>query len=880
MLDPAAIQQSLQPLLPAAPPADIAALAHLLADAANTRLDSTALEQRLATEPTCALLIQQLLGHQIRVGDALIEIQRTSPTESPSGAAGVRIGVVGEQAGASPASGAHQQGLFISGGTVSGLVVGINEGTINHTAITVNVQTGTLLNPAEQPTIVRCALPRSPLPVRNFYDRVPALNELQAELQPRHGAWLTGQLGCGITALLQQAANSPAIQSFADGVLYIDGTSKPSNADDLVQSLYNYFYKSESGAIIRLNPAAARSELSNLQALFLLDRPRLDGPALAALADTLAGRGALLVSAEGPAPATLLDLPLDSLPRADALKLCAAEARLDSTQPEVAALLDRLCAALGDLPLPLLLAARLLRANVAPLAQLVDVAQELTNEREPLVRAAKLSLTALSEQERAALAALVRVGDADADLVALSAASQLAPETVEDAMARMLMLRLVSVGAERYSVATASLRRVLARLLPRGEERSRAAAFFAGAAALHVGDMAWLEHTWGNLMAAARTSLLEGHAAQAGVLLRAVQPHMVLNGLWGGWGELIELAEQAAQSSGDQALRAWALHEQGTRAGLLGDLSAAATQLNQARRLRQELGDQAGADATLHNLGYLGLLPPPPPPDPSPDPPPPPPRLPRALIWGIVLALLIGMGGIVGLANAGIITWPGGGAVILPTGTPTPTSVPIRPSDTSTPQPPASATATGTSAPTATSIPSSTPTPTDTSTPTPTGTSTPTPTDTSTPTPTRIPLLVVATDNLSTTLEQLSEAYQRDTPEVDLRFTFYTLDELLKPPFPNPQADVLVGNAGVMRVAIANEVIDSTDLTQLTCPAGPPNALLRQVSITYAAPLKSTSQRELALAYIAALLKQLQQRCPTPTPTSTPFPLLIPRFPT
>jgi hypothetical protein len=854
MLDPAAIQQALQPLLPAAPPADLAALAQLLADVANTRLDGAALEQRLATEPSCGLLIQQLLGQQIRVGDALLEIQRTSLTESPNSLAGVRIGVVGDPAGASPTSGAHQQGLFISGGTVSGLVVGINEGTINHTAITVNVNTGTLLDPAAQPNIVRCALPRPPLPVRNFYDRVSALNELQAELQPRHGAWLTGQLGCGITALLQQAANSPPIQSFADGVLYIDGTSTPSDADDLVQSLYNHFYKSASGAIIRLNPAAARSELSNLQALFLLDRPRLDGAALAALADTLAGRGALLVSAEGPAPATLLDLPLDSLPRADALKLCAAEARIDGTQPEVAALLDRLCAALGDLPLPLLLAARLLRTNAAPLAQLVDVAQELTNEREPLVRAAKLSLTALSDQERAALAALVRVGDSDAELAALSAASQLTPEIVEDAMARMLMLRLVSVGDERYSVATASLRRVLARLLPRGEERSRAAAFFAGAAALHVGDMAWLEHSWGNLVAAARASLLEGHAAQAGVLLRAVQPHMVLNGLWGGWGEVIELAEQAAQSSGDQALRAWSLHEHGTRAGLLGDLPAAATQLNEARRLRQELGDQAGADATLHNLRYLGLLPPPPPP---------PRRLPRALIWGVVLALLIGMGGIVGLANAGIIGWPGGGVGSLPTGTPTdtstPTPAPISPTDTSTPQPPASATAT--------------------STPTPTDTSTPTPTDTSTPTPTRIPLVVVATNNLSTTLEQFSESYQRDTPEVDLRFTFYPIDELLKQLFPTLPADVLVGNSNVMLNAIDRGVINRADLQPLTCLAAPPNALAREFSFTYAAPLKGTAQRELALAYIAALLKQVQQRCPTPVPTSTPFPLLIPSIP-
>jgi hypothetical protein len=356
--------------------------------------------------------------------------------------------------------------------------------------------------------------------------------------------------------------------------------------------------------------------------------------------------------------------------------------------------------------------------------------------------------------------------------------------------------------------------------------------------------MAWLEHSWGNLLAAARTSLLEGNAAQAGALLRAVQPHMVLNGLWGGWGEVIALAEQAAQSSGDPALRAWALHEQGTRAGLLGDLPAAATQLTEARRLRMELGDQAAADATLHNLGYLGLLPP------IPPPPPPKPRLPRALIWGIVLVLLIGMGGVVGLASAGIIDWPGGGSS-LPTGTPTPSAAPISPSATSTPQPPASATATDTPVPTATSIPSST------------------------PTPTRIPLVVVATDNLSTTLQQLSEPYQRDTPEVDLRFAFYTFDDLLKQLFPELPGDVLVGNSSVMRAANDRGVIDPADLQPLTCLA-PPNALAREFSFTYAAPLKRTSQRELALAYIAALLKQIQQRCPTPEPTNAPIPLAPP----
>lgn len=841
MLDPTAIGRSLRALLPAAPSGDIAALARLLADVANGALAQDALQPRLAAEPAIAPLLQQLAGQQIRVGDTVLSVGQA---ERAAGA-GAWLGVArGASEPAKPEID-QRQGVAISGGTVSGLVVGFNEGTINYTGISVNVHHGTILDPAERPNIVRSALPRPPLAVRNFYDRAQPVSELQAELQPHHGAWLTGQLGCGITALLHQAANSAAVQSFADGVLYVDGAGRSSEADDIVQSLYNCFYKSESGAIIRLSPEAARSELGALQALFVLDRLRLDGAALAALADTLAGRGAVLVSAEGPAPGTLLDLSLDGLPRADALKLCAAEARLDYAQPEVAALLERLCAALDDLPLPLLLVGRLLRMKVAPLAQLVAVAEDMPGEREPLARAARLALTALSTEERAALAALVRVGGDDADLETLAAASQLSQEAVEDAMAHMLMLRLVSVGANRYAVASASLRRVLARLLPRGEERRRAAAFFAGAAALHMGDMAWLAHNWSSVMAAARTALLEGQVAQAGVLARAVQPHLVLNGLWSSWGKIIGVAAQAAQSSGDQALRAWALHERGTRAGLLGDLTAASADLSEARRLRQELGDRAGADATTHNMDYLGLLPPPPPP---------PPHVPGPLFWSaVVLAVLLGMGGIgVALAGAGIIAWPGGEGVVLPTGTPS--AAPVLPTDTPTP----TASATSTPTPTATS----------TSTPTPTATETPT------PTPAPVPLLVVASDDLSATLKQFSEAYQRDTPSVDLRFDPHPIDELIKLVSPDLQADLLAGNVDVMLLAIDQGLVAKEDVQPLSCGVPLSIQAFQSRRISYIAPTRGTARRDLAVAYIASLLSQFQRSCPTPVPTDTPTPAL------
>jgi PKD repeat protein len=101
------------------------------------------------------------------------------------------------------------------------------------------------------------------------------------------------------------------------------------------------------------------------------------------------------------------------------------------------------------------------------------------------------------------------------------------------------------------------------------------------------------------------------------MLARAIQPVLVLNGLWDSWEQVISYAYQAAQGGALPGLFSWALHERGTRAGLLGDMATAASDLEQALQLRLDAGDTAAAAITRHNMEYLGLLPPPPtPPDP------------------------------------------------------------------------------------------------------------------------------------------------------------------------------------------------------------------------------------------------------------------------
>ncbi|MFL5801663.1 MAG: CHAT domain-containing protein [Roseiflexaceae bacterium] len=508
--------------------------------------------------------------------------------------------------------------------------------------VTISSAAGTLLGAARPPAIERLAhAPRPPRPPRGFRDREEEQQELLPELEPGRGAWLRGPPGSGRSALLRQAANSAAARALPDGILYINEQIEPSSLDDIAQGLFSAFYASDT--TVRVAPELARTYLGGLRALFMLDRLPLNSDELVELADILAG-GAMLITADGAAPDTLLELALGGLPRAEAVALCAAEMHLSIVVPQIASLLDRLCAALGDLPLPLLLAGRLVQKGLAPLERLVAVLDEMADEREPLTRAARLALATLNDDELATLAALARVGGLDAATDAITAISQIPPERLAQALERLCDLRLVEGGGDRYAIATLALRRILDRQLKHGTQRQRAAAFFAGAVALHIGDLGWLATEFSNLTAAIETSLTGGEAVQAGALARALQPLPVLRGYWGGWSRLIDWAEQAARAAGDRALEAWALHERGTRAGLLGDGTLAAASLDQARRLREALGDQTGAVASAHNLAHLGLLPPA-----AAISPHPPAALTRGLLAAVLL-LLIAAGGWFALA--------------------------------------------------------------------------------------------------------------------------------------------------------------------------------------------------------------------------------------
>jgi uncharacterized protein YkwD/tetratricopeptide (TPR) repeat protein len=531
-------------------------------------------------------------------------------------------------------------------------------------------------------------------------------------------------------------ANLPQDGTLSDGVLFLSaadvpifpdvhGKLRPVSLDDVAQIVFETFYHcTDVTHRVHVSFQQAKPYLRSLQAVFVFDQVPLSFSSLERLCDILTP-GAVLIAGDGSALNTLAAVEVSGLPRADARRLGAKTAGLDQEDPNTQTLLDQLCHALRDLPLPLILAATLIRQGRASLEQLVTTLETVLDEHDALTRAVRLVLIFLTLKEQAALRALMAAGGADADLDTLQAISKQSRPNLEDALGQLAKLGLIYDHAERYGIISTSLRRVFQRELPYEDERHRAVVFFVTALAHLAGDLDWVAREYGNLISAIHAALEQGWMTELGILVKGIQPLLVVRGLWKSWGQSIALAEQAAQATGDQVIQAWVWHERGTRAGLLGDRKKAAHYLRKALERRRKLGDQTGAATTRQNLKALNI-----------------PVAPPGIPWqrwlaGVfvvvgVLVLITGRSGsqasqpLPPTSNPTVI-------VAVPTQTPTPTMT-----YTNTPSPPP----TNTLSPTSTATNTLAPIPTPTTTPTLTPTSTPVPTVTPIPTPTLVPTRV------------------------------------------------------------------------------------------------------------------------------------------
>lgn len=88
--------------------------------------------------------------------------------------------------------------------------------------------------------------------------------------------------------------------------------------------------------------------------------------------------------------------------------------------------------------------------------------------------------------------------------------------------------------------------------------------------------------------------------------LPALEVEFALSGLLGSWGRLLHEALPAARASEDEAHEAYLLHELGAHAAATDARDEAAKHFREALRLRDRLGDRAGARLSGANLRAIG----------------------------------------------------------------------------------------------------------------------------------------------------------------------------------------------------------------------------------------------------------------------------------
>jgi len=552
-----------------------------------------------------------------------------------------------------------------------------------------------------------------PRPFAGLLDRTSEVDAADAALRSATPVEFHGPEGIGKTALLRHLAYQAHTAPFPDGIVFLSARRQP--LADLAQALFDAFY--ESDLPLKSTDAQIRRGLQDKRALVILDDVELSRDEVEALMDAAPVCTFLLSSPERHLWGQGRAVTVGGLPVEDALVLVERELGRSLTAEERADA-QALCADLEGNPLCLLQAAALVREEGLRFSEVASRVRPPS----PAAALTKQALAVLSEPERRVAAALAALSGAPVHAEHVAALAGLPDATV--ALESLLRRALAQAHSPRYTLVDAA-EQAVRQVLDLTPWTERALAYFTAWAEQHRQAPDRLLEEADPIVRVLEWGAGAGRWAEVLRLGRAVEGALMLGRHWATWKRVLDLLRQAALALGDQVAEAWAYHQLGTRALCLGDTSTARDFLVRALRLRNALGDRAGAAVTHHNLSIL-LGPPPPPRRPPPRPVPGvAPAAPVVSITSFLPFIFLALGGLVILALASRLPpdiLPGVPIFVqvadTPTYTPVPTPIPL-PTDTPTFAP--------TPTPTQTPTPTLTPTPTDTPTITPTPTATPRP---------------------------------------------------------------------------------------------------------------------------------------------------------
>jgi PASTA domain len=395
---------------------------------------------------------------------------------------------------------------------------------------------------------------------------------------------LYGEPGVGKTHLLSHVAHDPAGGALPDGIVHVDALDAP--LDDVLQALFEEFYDCGNPAV-RPSRSSLRRGLHDRRAVVVVDDLGLQREEAQAVLSAAPGCAFVVASTAR----TVWDgeaIQLAGLHLEFALAIVEQEIGRPLT-PQERVEAESLCNALRGHPWRIREAAARARDEGRSLA-------EAARALDPTAM-----LAALTSGEESVLAGLAAVGGGP---VGLAHVRELSPvEDVGPVLESLERRHLVFSHSPRYSIPE-----------PLAEEIGRRTDLEALRARAMEHFTAWAEREPDPAaVAAERPAVLEllrwasrtGRDQEAIRLGRAAEDAFAAAGAFGTWGAAVETVLAAARRQGNLREEAWALHQRGTRTFALDESKAALPDLERARDIRRQIGDQRGEAASQHNIDVI-----------------------------------------------------------------------------------------------------------------------------------------------------------------------------------------------------------------------------------------------------------------------------------
>lgn len=495
-----------------------------------------------------------------------------------------------------------------------------------------------IIAPDKKPNFTR--KPR-PLYIRphafpGLLNRTGELGILVSAVQNSEPVSIHGQNGLGKTALLRTLAYHSAGANFPDGLVYFPARGKA--VEDLLQDFFDCFYESDRPA--KPSEAQLHQLLQGVCALILLDDIELGREQVSELINCTPQCILIFASRERCLWGEGRCIQLAGLPTPEALTLIERELG-HSLEAEERALAEAFCETVSGHPLYVLQGAACVRQGKS----FLEVGDQF---REPENTFAKTVLAEAADPQRRLLSILAASGNFPLSIDHLEAIGQV--RGLDAPLKALQDLHLIQANSPSYHL-TGSLALSLAKQTDLSDWENRVREYFVEWIKQNP-PLPEVQDVLGMLLSLLEKADRDGRWQDVISLGRGLEKVLILKKRWQAWLQVLQWVLKAAHALGDRAAQGWALHELGTRNLCLGNLEPARQFLSDALRVREGLGDQAGAAVTRHNLSLVPAPPAPPRETPRSGPRP----APKAGAPPVLKAML-GFAGLVTVVVLGMLVW-------------------------------------------------------------------------------------------------------------------------------------------------------------------------------------------------------------------------------